>query len=253
MPVQEEQIGALRVLTLNDPPKRNAVGAEMRRELRAALLRAEADPGCRALVLAGAGDHFCSGGDVSSMSAVTELTGGRERVRDSHELVHALVGIAKPIVAAVEGWAAGGGMALALLCDTVVAAEGAKFIASHVKIGLVADFGLIHTLRQRVGAARARQILLYGDAVTAQDALAMGLVDHLAPTGTALHLAITKAQTLAAAAPLSIGYMKQFLTRGLQDALDWERDTLAALYLTADQAEGRSAFLEKRKAQFVGR
>ena len=250
--LREARDGNTLVLTLDNPARRNALAMELRRALADAFERAEADPGIRAVVLTGAGGTFCAGGDISDMSA-TDIAAGRERFRLTHHLVRLIACGSKPVVAAVEGFAVGAGLSLALLCDTVVAAEDARFAAPFGAIGLVADFALPHTLPLRVGQGRARQILLYGERMDAPTAERIGLVDHVVPPGTALDSALARAAQFADMAPLPVALTRSFLARGLDAALEWERDTPAALFTTADHAEGKAAFLGKRKPVFTGR
>jgi enoyl-CoA hydratase/carnithine racemase len=223
----------------------------MRRSLAEALERLQTDPTVRAIVLTGAGAVFCSGGDLAGMDS-NSLADGRERFRASYAMLRLLAKGAKPAIAAVEGWCAGAGVGLALCCDTVVAAEGARFMLPFGKVGLVPDFGLFHTLPQRIGAGRARQMMLYGEAVDAVRAEQIGLADHLVPKGTALSFALDRSKLLAAMAPQPLAYIRHRLAEGLDAALDWERETQSALYLTADHVEGRTAFLEKRGPVFKG-
>jgi enoyl-CoA hydratase/carnithine racemase len=250
--VREARDGPIAVLTMDHPARRNALSISLRLELLAAFRRIETDPEVRAVVLTGAGGVFSSGGDISGMGR-KPIAEGRERFRATHELVRLMAGLSKPIVAAVEGWAAGAGLSLALLCDTIAAAEDARFAASFNKVGLIGDFGLLHTLPLRVGAGRARQMLLYAEPVDAPAAERMGLVDHLAPKGGALALATARARVLAAAAPLPIALTKTWLADGLEQALARERDWQAMLYTSDDHAEGAAAFLEKRAPVFRGR
>ncbi len=245
----EERRGAVTLLTLSYPERRNALAIPMRAELVDAFERIEADASVRAVVLTGAGGTFSAGGDISGMN-VTEFGAGRERFRLTHRLVRLMVEGSKPIVAAVEGFAVGAGLALALLCDTVVAGEGAKFAAGFGKIGLIADFGLLHTLPRRVGEGRTRQILLYGEQMRAAEAERIGLVDRVAPDGTVLDAALERAALLAESAPLPIAMTRSFLAQGLADALEWERTVQSALFLTPGHAEGKAAFLGKRKPDF---
>ena len=177
----EERHGATLVLTLNHPAKRNPLNKTIRDGLLAAFTRAEQDRDIRAIVVTGAGGNFCSGGDIDSMKEVSDLGAGRERFRQTHQLARLMVGGSKPCIAAVEGWAAGAGIALALCCDLVIAAENARFMASFGRIGLVADFGLLRTLPLRVGHGRARNILLTGEAVGAAEAERIGLIDAMVP------------------------------------------------------------------------
>ena len=182
-----------------------------------------------------------------------DLAAGRERFRTTHHMVRLLAKGSKPAIAAVEGWCAGAGVGLALLCDTVIAGEGARFMLPFARVGLVPDFGLLHTLPLRVGAGRARQMMLYGEPVDAATALRIGLADHTAPAGAALPAAIERARLFAGRAPLATALTRQHLAGGLDAVLDWERDTQSAMFMTADHAEGRDAFLAKREPVFKGR
>ena len=247
----ESRDGATAILTLDYPARRNALAMPMRQGLIDAMERIEGDPAVRAVVLTGAGGTFSAGGDISGMNA-TDFAAGRERFRVTHRLVRLLVKGSKPIVAAVEGYAVGAGLSLALCCDTVVAAADATFAAGFGRVGLVADFGLLHTLPLRIGQGRARQMLLYGERVGADEALRIGLVDHGAAPGHALTAALERARLLHPAAPLPLAMTKQYLASGLDAALEWERDTQAALFLTEDHAEGKAAFMEKRAPRFTG-
>jgi len=247
----ETRDGAVAVLTLDYPERRNALAMPMRQRLVDALEAIEADRDLRAIVVTGAGSTFSAGGDISGMN-VTDLAAGRERFRMTHRLVRLLIKGSKPVIAAVEGWCVGAGLSVAMCCDTVVAAEDAKFAAGFGKIGLIADLGLLHTLPARIGQGRARQVFLYGEQISAGRAEAIGMVDHVVPPGTALQAALGRAALFHAAAPLPAAMTKQYLAIGLDAALEWERDTQSALFLTADHAEGKAAFLSKRTPSFGG-
>lgn len=250
--VRRKADGAVAVVTLDYQARRNALSPALKAQLALALEAVEADPACRAVVLTGAGGQFCAGGDLDSMR-VGNLADGRARMAANHALLRLLARSSKPLVAAVEGWCAGGGIGLALCCDTIVAAEGARFVASFPKVGLVPDFGLLHTLPLRVGAGAARQMMLYADPVDAVRAERIGLVDQVVPDGTALDAALARALSFQALAPLSTALTRQYLSQGLDAALDWEREVQSGLFLTADHAEGKAAFFEKRKPRFEGR
>lgn len=250
--LDEAREGTVVVLTLDQPARRNALGMAMRERLVAAFERVEGDASVRAVVVTGRGGVFCAGGDVSGMDAA-DLAAGRERFRVTHRLVRLMAHGSKPLVAAVEGWCVGAGLSLACLCDTVVAGEGARFMAGFGKLGLVADLGLLHTLPGRVGQGRARQMLLYAEAMAAERAEAIGLVDAVVPGGAALGAAMERARSFADGAPLPVALTRQYLAGGLDAALDWEREMQSALFLTADHAEGKAAFLGKRAPRFVGR
>jgi 2-(1,2-epoxy-1,2-dihydrophenyl)acetyl-CoA isomerase len=247
----EERDGAVLVLTLEYPARRNAFAMPIRVGLIAALERAQSDKSIRAIVVTGSGGHFCSGGDISGMDVKTPLD-GRERMRLSHQLVRLMVMGSVPVVAAVEGFCVGAGLSLACACDTIVAAEDARLAAGFGRIGLMADLGLPHTLPVRVGQGRARQILFYHQQMTATEAERIGLVDQVVPKGHALATAMEKARFLAEQAPAPMALTKQMLGEGLDRALEQERHFQATLFLTEDFAEGRAAFLGKRQPEFKG-
>jgi enoyl-CoA hydratase/carnithine racemase len=247
----ETRDGAVAILTLDYPERRNALAMEMRQKLIAAFDRIEGDASVRAVVLTGAGGVFSAGGDISGMQ-VSDLAAGRERFRVTHALVRLMLRGSKPIVAAVEGWCVGAGLSIAMLCDTVVAAEDARFMTGFGKIGLIADLGLLHTLPRRVGEGRARQILLYNEPLAAAEAERIGLIDRVVPRGAALESALERARCFVDAAPLPIALTRRYLSDGLEDALEMERDMQATLFLTADHAEGKAAFLAKRPPVFKG-
>ncbi|MGA8194410.1 MAG: enoyl-CoA hydratase-related protein [Acetobacteraceae bacterium] len=247
----EQRDGTTIVLTLNNPQRRNALAMPLREGLIAAFERIETDRTIRAVVLTGAGGTFCAGGDITAMN-VKGLADGLERFRITHRLVRLMIRCGKPIVAAVEGYAVGAGLSLALCCDTIVAAEDARFGAGFGRIGLIADLALNHTLPARIGTGRARQVLLYGEQMDAATGERFGLIDHVVPKGGALDLALRRAKTFADAAPLPVALTKGLLADGLDLALERERELQSMLFLTADHAEGREAFLAKRRPVFKG-
>lgn len=243
--------GATLVLTMNEPARRNALSMDMRQRFIEALEAAEGDPAIRAVVITGAGGQFCGGGDITGMD-VADFGAGRERFRLTHKLVRLQLESSKPFVAAVEGWAAGAAVGLAIGCDTVVAAAGARFVTPFVRIGLIPDYGLLHTLPRRIGEGRARNMFLSAEPVESAEALRIGLVDQVVPDGSALEHALVRARKLAEGAPQAIAMTRSILMRGLVEALEWERTGQAALFLTADHAEGKAAFLGKRRPVFKG-
>lgn len=247
--------GPVRVLTLNEPARRNPLTVPMRRDLRAALEAAHADPGCRVIVLTGAAPAFCAGGDVSSMP-----TGDRADARDRLHLIADVVSLLVegplPVIAAVEGAAVGAGTSLVAACDLVVAGRSARFGAIFGRIGLAADTGLFWTLPRRVGPGPARRLLIRGHLVDAGEAHALGLVDELVDDGAALATARERATELARAAPLPLATTKRMLAHPpatLAETLHAEEQTQVGLFETEDFAEGRAAFAEKRPPVFRGR
>lgn len=252
--VSSETRGNVRIVFLNQPARRNALSDALRAELIDAMAVAQADPALRAIVLTGSGGTFCAGGDIAAMQGVTGLS-GRERMRRLQQLARLIVTGDKPVIAAVEGFAYGAGMSLALLCDQVVVAEGARFCASFNRIGLMPDMAALWTLPQRVDAGWCRRLLMLAEEVDAATALRIGLCDELVNAGGALAAALALAEKFAAAAPVALAYTKQMLARGPQDferLLAMEADLQGLLYTSADLAEGREAFLNKRPARFEG-
>ncbi|GAB4008854.1 enoyl-CoA hydratase-related protein [Nocardioides ultimimeridianus] len=246
--------GAVRVITLNRPERRNAIDLPLRHELAEALEAADADAAVRSVVLTGADGAFCSGGDVSTMRRGPrhETT---PRANAAQRVIRAIWGTPKPVVAAVEGPAYGAGAALALACDRVVAASDAVFATTFTGVGLAGDMGIFASLPARVGTPRARQMLMLGSRVTAEEGHPYGLVDRLTAPGAALGAALEDAQQLAAGPPLALGVIKQMLSgepRHPLAVLDLEVRNQTTLWDTDDFAEGVAAFGEKRRPVFGG-
>lgn len=257
--VLSERRGDVAVLTLNDPDRMNPVSDVMRVALLAAIEAAHLDPEVRVLVLTGAGGNFTAGADVRQM----ENPGGgidpdrfRRRLIPLQRCVEQIAGGPKPVVAAVEGNAFGLGFSFALICDWIVASETARFAAAFGKVGLTADCGLAWSLPQRVGIARARDIMMTARPVKAAEALEIGLVDQLVPEGSALDLAIAKAAEYRVVAPLALSAMKAGFVLGpgsLAETLALERQQQPMLSMTGDHQEAVAAFKEKRPPTFRGR
>jgi 2-(1,2-epoxy-1,2-dihydrophenyl)acetyl-CoA isomerase len=252
-PVLTAQAGAVRTITLNRPERRNALDLDDRRALLTALRDAEADSGCRAVVLSGAGPIFCSGGDISSMSPDPEVA--RVRLALVADVARALVNSGTPVVAAVEGGAFGLGLALAAASDLVVAASDARFVASFSNVGLAGDTGVCWSLPRRVGFGRAKRMLLLAETVRAEEALALGLVDEVVEPGSALEAAQELATRLASRASGATAGTKAAMAvahEGLDAVLAVETDVQTRLLAGAEFAEGQRAFLERRTPDFAG-
>ncbi|MFF3490454.1 enoyl-CoA hydratase/isomerase family protein [Streptomyces sp. NPDC002795] len=243
--------GPVHTLTLNRPARRNALDLADRRELLAALRDSERDPECRAIVLTGAGEVFCAGGDIRSMSQDPHVA--RERLAVVGDVARALVCSTKPVVAAVRGGAYGLGLGLAAACDHVVAAEDARFAASFAKIGLTADTGLSWSLAQRVGPARAKELILFGEDLDAVEAQRIGLVSEIVEGEKVAVRARERAERLAAASPAMVAATKRIFAQEAQDldaVLDAEAEAQVELLGGAGFLEGRAAFLERRRPVF---
>lgn len=252
MRVAESREDGVLTLTLDYPARRNALAVPLREELHRILEAAQSEREIRAVVLTGAGGTFCSGGDISGMD-IADALGGIERMRRTHRVIRLMVAGRLPIVAAVEGWCVGAGLSMACACDTIVAAEDAKFMAGFGKVGLMADLGLPFTLPARIGAAKAKQMLFYHTQLDAAAAERIGLVDEVVGKGEALHVATGRARFLASQAALPIALTKQILAEGLDRALEQERHFQTECFLGEEHAEGKAAFLGKREPKFGGR
>jgi len=247
--------GAVAVLTLTFPAKRNAFCLQMRTQLRERLEAAMADDEVRAIVLAGAGGHFCAGGDIGEMASRTLLQ-NRERWALVTALIRLIALGPKPVVAAVEGSAMGAGLSIASLADYTVAARDAKFGAAFIKVGLMPDMGALWSLQHRVGRAKAREILGLARLFDGAEAARIGLANEMAEPGEALARAKAIAQEYALLPPVATALLKSALAQGvdsLDAAIRSELEHQAVAMGSEDHAEAVRAFAEKRAATFRGR
>ena len=248
-------------LTLNRPERLNALGGTLRDDLHDAITRSAADPDVRVLIITGAGKGFCSGGDVKAMNEAKE--GQRERPllekiapgRDRTLL--AMRDAPQPIIAAVNGAAAGAGMNLALGCDIRLASTAAKFSQAFVKRGLHPDWGGTYFLPRIVGMAKACELIFTGAVIDAAEALRLGIVSQVLAPEELLPAAQALARAIAAGPPIAIRLAKRGLYRNaesdLRTALEYETFAQNACFETEDATEGIRAFVEKRAPQFKGR
>ena len=250
--LQTEDRGNVRLLTLNRPEVRNALSTELRDELYDAVLQAAADDAVRALVLTGSGKVFCSGLDLSELQTIRERSTEDNRADSAAlaRLLERLYTFPKPVVAALNGHAIAGGAGLASVCDLVVMAEGAKLGYTEARIGFVAALVGVFLVRQ-VGEKHARDLLLSARLITANEALAMGLVNRVEADDEVLDVALIIAAQLAENAPSSLELTKSLLAAlpgmGLQEGLRYAVEVNALSRTTDDLKEGVAAFLEKRE------
>ena len=246
-------------ITLNRPDVLNSINRAMAAEVRSAFAAASADREVRAVLLTGAGRGFCAGQDLAEAmpkdGPAPDL--GDIVARGYNPIVRTIRQLDKPVVCAVNGVAAGAGANLAFSCDFVLAAADASFIQSFSKIGLVPDTGGTFFLPRLVGMARATALMMLADKVSAQDAVAMGLILRVVESGKLLEEATALARSLATRPTRGLGLIKRALnasaTNGLDEQLALEAQLQAEAGSTADYQEGVKAFLEKRAPVFIGR
>lgn len=246
--------GAVQTITLNRPGVLNALDLAMHVRLAAALDRA-AQPDVRALVITGAGRGFCVGQDVGEFPRDAAAVGELLR-QHFNPAIRALRGLPKPVIAAINGPAAGAGLALALACDLRLAAASASLVPAFGRIGLVPDSGLSHTLPRLIGSAAAFDWMVSGRSIAAPEAEALGLVTQVVEDADLAAETDALAAELAAGPTAAIGLTKQLIGRSLESSLDDQLDEEARLQAIAaagdDFAEGVAAFLEKRPPRFTG-
>ena len=258
-PILVEQRTGYRVITFNRPDKLNAFNEAMHLALRKAIDDAEADQSCRALLITGAGRGFCTGQDLSDRLAKPDETVVLGGALEAHynPLVRKLRSLPFPVIAAVNGVAAGAGCNIALACDIVIASLKASFIQSFARVGLVPDSGGTWFLARLVGDARARGLALLAQELPAEKAASWGLIWRAVDDEILMHEAARICEHFAMAPTQGLALIKQALnasaTNTLDAQLDLERDFQRAASLTPDYAEGVRAFMEKRKASFTGR
>ncbi len=244
------------VITINRPDKLNALNAETVSELRVALERVAADEAVRAVIVTGAGaKSFVAGADIAELAQMTPLN-GIEVSRQGQDTFRALETMSKPVIAAVNGFALGGGLELALACHFRVASENAKFGLPEVKLGIIPGYGGTIRLPRVVGRGRALEMILTGEMIDAQEAYRIGLVNHVYPSAELLGAAEQLAKKIAANGPVAVALGIEAVDHGYhastEDALRLEAKLFGLLAATQDMREGMGAFLEKRKAEFKG-
>lgn len=254
-PVRSERLPGVLQLSIDVPATRNALSSPGVLEgLLAGLGELERDATLRCAILTGAGGCFSAGGDLRQLAAQSEDQ-TRALMQANAGLYRRIATIDKPVIAAVDGPAFGAGLGLALCCDLVLAGASARFCCAFVRVGAMPDAGLFWSLPARVGVARARRLMLFGEELGGAEALAMGLVDEYAADASAAQSALAWAERLAAGPPLAQARIKAGLRRfpmSLDEALDWQVEQGPRIFASRDFKEGAGAFFEKRKPTFRG-
>ena len=242
-------------LTLNRPDKLNAFTEEMNKEVMQALRSAEKNQEVRCIVITGSGRAFCSGEDLAS---VDQNTDHAEFLRTRYNpMIQKISSIEKPVVAGVNGVAAGAGMSLSLVCDFRIASENASFIEAFIHIGLIPDSGSLYYLPRILGHAKAMELAVLGEKIKAEEAKNLGLVTSVSPADDFQADLKAFSERLANMPTKAIGLIKRYLyeswTESLPDMLEKEAYGQRTAGLTEDHQEGIKSFMEKRKPTFVGR
>jgi enoyl-CoA hydratase len=242
------------LIRINRPEARNALNLEVRRLLARHLTEMGEDDAIRCVVLTGNEKSFAAGADIKEMAG----TGTIEMLaRGTHKLWRTIAACPKPVIAAVNGFALGGGCELAMTCDIIIAGESAKFGQPEVKIGIIPGGGGTQRLTRAAGKYKAMRYILTGDLFSAKEAFEMGLVSEIVPDAEVETRAVEMAQQIAALSPLAIQQAKEAVLRGMDAALDsglaLETKAAQILFSSQDQKEGMAAFIEKRKPKFQGK
>jgi enoyl-CoA hydratase len=245
------------VVTINRPKVLNALNSQTVDELRRAMLDLQRDDGVRAIVLTGAGEKsFVAGADINEL-AVQTPTGGREHALTGQHVFDVIDNLGKPVIAAINGFALGGGCELAMACTLRIAADSARIGQPEINLGLIPGYAGTQRLPRLVGKGKAMEMILTGAPITADEALRIGLVNRVVPAASLMTDARALAAQLAASAPIAMRYIINAVNKGMEmpfaEACQYEATLFGLVASTEDMREGTKAFLEKRKAAFKGR
>jgi enoyl-CoA hydratase len=242
------------LVRLNRPEVKNALNLSLRQLLFENFTQLGGDPAVRCIVLTGNDDAFAAGADIRDM---VELSAVEMMLRQTQRYWQAIASCPKPIIAAVNGYAWGGGCELAMHADIIIAGEGASFCQPEIKVGIMPGAGGTQRLTRAAGKFQAMKMILTGQPVSAREALAMGLVSEVVADTEVLPTALKMAKLIAAMPPLAVAQIKEVVLAGqdasLEAALMLERKAFQLLFDSRDQKEGMRAFLEKRKPQYQGK
>jgi enoyl-CoA hydratase len=256
--VRAETRDGIRILTVDRPEKLNALNAAVQEDLAARVAEAEADATLRCVILTGAGEKaFIAGADIGELAKLTPLV-GREHALRGQALLCRLENLPVPTIAAINGYAYGGGLELALACTLRVASENAKMGLPETSLGILPGYGGTQRLARLLGTARAAELVLTAEkGVTAAEAHRLGLVNRVVPAGQALTAALELAQAISRNGPVACRSALDAIRRGVEmplpEGLEYEATLFGLCASTEDMREGMNAFLEKRPAKFTGR
>jgi 2-(1,2-epoxy-1,2-dihydrophenyl)acetyl-CoA isomerase len=254
--IEYHRDGNVGIVTLNRPDKLNALTDEMYSRLTELFTQLQTDDSVRTVIVTSAGRAFCSGSDVANMVNADPVA-ARARMQTRHAMITAIANLEKPVIAAVRGVAAGIGFSIAMACDLIVASDTAKFSQIFKKIGLVPDGGAVYFLTQRIGIARAKELVYTARMLPAEEAREWGLINRVVPDAELEANALALAQELAGSATFALALAKKMFQAmyvpTLETQLEQENLYQSTAKLTEDHVEGVAAFKEKRAAVFKGR
>jgi 2-(1,2-epoxy-1,2-dihydrophenyl)acetyl-CoA isomerase len=252
-----EKKGKVTIIHLNIPDKLNPLDPPLRADLRSALNQFRDDSGSNVTVLTGEGRAFSAGGDLEEMKEGFATVFAVEHMAECNDLILQITGIAKPIIAAVNGAAAGAGFSITMACDMAVASKKASFMQAFAKVGLIPDMGSVYLLPRTVGMQRAKELIWTARRVNADEALQLGIVNYVVEHEDLMPFVMKLAEQIADAPPFAVGMGKTLMARSLesslQDMLQYEGLTQAICLRSEDHQEGVKAFYEKRPPKFVGK
>jgi enoyl-CoA hydratase len=252
-----ERDGAIATVTINRPRVLNALNAQTLDELGRAMLGVQRDDSVRVVILTGAGEKsFVAGADINEL-AVQTPTGGREHALTGQQVLAAIENLGKPVIAAINGYALGGGCELAMACTLRIAADTATLGQPEIALGLLPGYAGTQRLPRLVGKGPALEMMLTGTPIAASEALRIGLVNRVVPAGELMAAARTLAGQLATRPPIAMRYIINAVNRGMEmpfaDACQYEATLFGLVASTEDMREGTAAFLGKRRAEFKGK
>ncbi len=252
-----EKKGAIAYITVNRPKVLNALNMATMEELRVAFTAAKNDAAVRVVILTGAGEKaFIAGADINELAKQTPIE-AKEYTHRGQSVLELIENLGKPVIAAINGFALGGGCEVSMACTMRIASENAKLGQPEVKLGLIPGYGGTQRLPRLVGKGLAQQLVLTAEMITAQEAHRIGLVNEVVPAGELMARAEAIAQKIIANAPLAMQYAMEAVNRGMEmpqaEALYLEATLFAVVCASEDKNEGTKAFLEKRAAHFKGK
>jgi len=252
-----QQEDGIAIITLNRPKALNALNSETMKELDQLVGSIDANPGIKIVIITGGGEKsFVAGADISEMQNMNALE-GRSWGRFSQAVFNKIENLPQPVIAAVNGYALGGGCELAMSCDIRIAAENAKFGQPEVLLGVIPGFAGTQRLPRLIGKGRAKELMFTGDQIDAQEAYRIGLVNKVVPAAELMDAAKKMAAKIMSRGPIAVQLCKSAVNEGMDMDLDsgqaYEREAFGVCFATDDQTEGMKAFVEKRPAKFIGK